>query len=164
MKPVQRRGQWQTAADVLSRVARQPGITRAAVAKELRLSTSTTTEVTARLRDLQLLTETPAPSQGRGRPTTVLRPHPQGPVVLALELQQAGWQSAVVSLDGVLTDRRSRATAAGRTQYWLLFVRLLRTPARSTGIACWLSVWLRRARSGRGISCRRRRWGGALST
>ncbi|MEU4395831.1 ROK family transcriptional regulator [Kribbella sp. NPDC023855] len=109
MKPVQRRGQWQTAADVLTRVARQPGITRAAVAKELRLSTSTTTEVTARLRDLQLLTETPAPSQGRGRPTTVLRPHPRGPVVLAVELRQAGWQSAVVSLDGVLTDRRSKS-------------------------------------------------------
>jgi predicted NBD/HSP70 family sugar kinase len=103
----QRRGQWQTAADVLGQVARQPGITRAAVAKELRLSTSSTTEVTARLRDLQLLTETPAPSQGRGRPTTVLRPHPRGPVILAMELQQADWQSAVVSLDGVLHDQQA---------------------------------------------------------
>lgn len=103
-----RRGQWQTAADVLGQVARQPGITRAAVARELRLSTSSATEVTARLRDLQLLTETPAPSQGRGRPTTVLRPHPRGPVVLALELRQADWRSAVVSLDGVLVDQRSK--------------------------------------------------------
>jgi len=103
-----RRGQWQTAADVLGQVARQPGITRAAVARELRLSTSSATEVTARLRELQLLTETPAPSQGRGRPTTVLRPHPRGPVVLAMELRQAGWRSAVVALDGVLLDQQSR--------------------------------------------------------
>jgi predicted NBD/HSP70 family sugar kinase len=107
VKPAARRGQWQTAADVLGLIARHPGITRAAVAKELRLSTSSTTEVTARLRDLHLLTESPAPSQGRGRPTTVLRPHPRGPVVLAMELRQAGWRSAAVSLDGVLLDQQS---------------------------------------------------------
>lgn len=108
VKPAVRRGQWQTAADVLTLIARQPGITRAAVARELRLSTSSTTELTARLRDLHLLTESPAPSQGRGRPTTVLRPHPRGPVVLAMELQLADWQSAVVSLDGVLIEQQSR--------------------------------------------------------
>ncbi len=111
-----RRGQWQTAADVLGQVARQPGITRAAVARELRLSTSSATEVTARLRDLQLLTETPAPSHGRGRPTTVLRPHPRGPVVLAMELRQAGWRSAVVALDGVLLDQQSRRHRSRRPE------------------------------------------------
>src|SRR5215207_8779825 len=103
-----RRGQWQTAADVLARVARRPGITRAAVARELRLSTSSATEVTARLRELELLTETPARSQGRGRPTTVLEPHPRGPLVLALDLRQGNWRSAVVSLDGVLHDKQSK--------------------------------------------------------
>ncbi|MEV6414504.1 ROK family transcriptional regulator [Kribbella sp. NPDC051718] len=107
VKPAARRGQWQTATDVLGLIARQPGITRAAAARELRLSTSSTTEVTARLRDLHLLTETPAPSQGRGRPTTVLRPHPRGPVVLAMELRQAGWRSAAATLDGVLLDQQS---------------------------------------------------------
>ena len=106
-KPPARRGQWQTAADVLGQVARQPGITRAAVARELRLSTSSATEVTARLRDLQLLTEVPAPSHGRGRPTTLLQPHPEGPVVLVMELRQGSWRSAVVSLDGVLQDQQS---------------------------------------------------------
>ncbi|MFI5713223.1 ROK family protein [Kribbella sp. NPDC051620] len=107
VKPAARRGQWQTAADVLALIARQPGITRAAVARELRLSTSSTTELTARLRDLRLLTETPAPTQGRGRPTTVLRPHPRAPVVLAMELRQAGWRSALATLDGVLLDQQS---------------------------------------------------------
>lgn len=123
VKPAARRGQWQTAADVLAQVARQPGITRAAVAKELGLSTSSTTEVTARLRDLQLLTETPAPSQGRGRPTTVLRPHPQGPVILAMELQLADWQSAVVSLDGVLVDQQSKRHRSRRPDAVLAALR-----------------------------------------
>ena len=100
-----RRGRWQTAGEVLSLMGRQPGITRAAVARELRLSTSSATEVTARLRELQLLTETPAPSQGRGRPTTVLLPHPRGPLVLAVNLRQGTWRSAVVSLDGTLHDQ-----------------------------------------------------------
>jgi len=115
MTPV-RRGQWQTASDVLVRVSRQPGITRAAVARELRLSTSSATEVTARLRDVRLLTEAPAPSQGRGRPTTVLRAHPQGPVALALDLRQGSWRSAVVALDGSFLEQQSRRHRSRRSQ------------------------------------------------
>jgi predicted NBD/HSP70 family sugar kinase len=111
-----RRGQWQTAADVLAQVSRRPGITRAAVARELRLSTSSATEVTARLRDMRLLTEVPAPSQGRGRPTTVLRAHPSGPVVLALDLRQGSWRSAVVALDGTFLDQQSRRHRSRRPQ------------------------------------------------
>ncbi|MFI6676303.1 ROK family protein [Kribbella sp. NPDC050470] len=111
-----RRGQWQTAADVLAWVSRRPGITRAAVARELRLSTSSATEVTARLRDVQLLTEVPAPSQGRGRPTTVLRAHPRGPVALALELRQGSWRSAVVALDGSFLEQQSKRHRSRRPQ------------------------------------------------
>ncbi|TCC44551.1 ROK family transcriptional regulator [Kribbella capetownensis] len=115
MTPV-RRGQWQTASDVLMRVSRQPGITRAAVARELRLSTSSATEVTARLRDVRLLTEAPAPSQGRGRPTTVLRAHPKGPVALGLDLRQGSWRSAVVALDGSFVEQQSRRHRSRRSQ------------------------------------------------
>ena len=115
MTPV-RRGQWQTASDVLTQVARQPGITRAAVARTLRLSTGSATEVTARLRDVHLLTEVPAPSQGRGRPTTLLRPHPKGPVVLALDLRQSSWRSAVVALDGSLQHQESKRHRSRRPQ------------------------------------------------
>ncbi|WBQ07637.1 ROK family transcriptional regulator [Kribbella sp. CA-293567] len=118
-----RRGQWQTAADVLGQVAREPGVTRAAVARQLGLSTSSATEVTARLRDLELLTETPAPSQGRGRPTTVLRPHPRGPVVLVMELRQAEWRSAVVPVDGVLVDQASRRHRSRRPEVVLAALR-----------------------------------------
>jgi predicted NBD/HSP70 family sugar kinase len=105
---VNRRGRWQTAAEVLGLLSRQPGITRAAVARALQLSTGSATEVTARLRDLHLLSESPAPIQGRGRPTSVLAAHPLGPVVLALELRQGGWRSGVVSLDGSLEQLPAR--------------------------------------------------------
>ncbi|MBB5977003.1 ROK family transcriptional regulator [Kribbella solani] len=115
MTPV-RRGQWQTAAEVLAQVARQPGITRAGVARALRLSTGSATEVTARLRDVQLLTEEPAPSRGRGRPTTLLRAHPEGPVVLALDLRQSNWRSAVVALDGSLADHQYKRHRSRRAQ------------------------------------------------
>ncbi|MFF0270627.1 ROK family protein [Kribbella sp. NPDC004536] len=115
MTPV-RRGQWQTAADVLTQVARRPGVTRAEVARTLRLSTGSATEVTARLRDVQLLTEAPAPSQGRGRPTTVLQAHPEGPVVLALDLRQSSWRSAVVALDGALKDPQYKRHRSRRAQ------------------------------------------------
>ncbi|ADB33839.1 ROK family protein [Kribbella flavida DSM 17836] len=108
-----RRGRWQTAAEVLNLMARRPGITRAAVAKELRLSTSSATEVTARLREFSLLSELPAPIHGRGRPTTVLQAHPHGPLVLVLDLRQGTWRSAIAQLDGTLelqqtTRHRSR--------------------------------------------------------
>ncbi|WP_427891134.1 ROK family transcriptional regulator [Kribbella sp. GL6] len=122
MTPV-RRGQWQTAADVLNQVARQPGITRAAVARTLRLSTGSATEVTARLRDVHLLTEAPAPSQGRGRPTTVLQAHPEGPVVLALDLRQSNWRSAVVALDGTLQDQQHQRHRSRRAQVVLKNLR-----------------------------------------
>ncbi|GAA1694784.1 ROK family transcriptional regulator [Kribbella yunnanensis] len=110
-----RRGQWQTAAEILTRVSREPGITRAAVAHELGLSSSSTTEVTAKLREVQLLAEVPAPSRGRGRPTTLLRAHPSGPVTLVLDLRQSNWRSAVVALDGSFLsqdDRRHRTRRA----------------------------------------------------
>ncbi|MET9316480.1 ROK family transcriptional regulator [Kribbella sp. NPDC003505] len=122
MTPV-RRGQWQTAADVLTQLTRRPGITRAAVARALRLSTGSATEVTARLRDVHLLTEVPAPSQGRGRPTTVLQPHPQGPVVLALDLRQSSWRSAVVALDGSLQDPQYKRHRSRRAQVVLKNLR-----------------------------------------
>ena len=122
MTPV-RRGQWQTASDVLAQLSRRPGITRAAVARELRLSTGSATEVTARLRDVHLLTEVPAPSQGRGRPTTLLRAHPQGPVVLALDLRQSSWRSAVVTLDGTLLDQQYKRHRSRRAQVVLSNLR-----------------------------------------
>jgi predicted NBD/HSP70 family sugar kinase len=100
---------WRTASAVLAEVRRAPGVTRAEVAHRLRLSTGSSTEITARLRELRLLVESPAAPRGRGRPTAVLRPHPAGPVVLVLELRHDDWRAEVATLDGAL-----RPFAAGR--------------------------------------------------
>ncbi|MFJ5620472.1 ROK family protein [Micromonospora sp. NPDC093243] len=99
---------WHTASQVLAQVHRQPGITRALLAQRLQLTSGMATEITARLRDLRLLAEAPAPVQGRGRPTTVLRPHPEGPVVLAADLRQEDWRCAVAAIDGQLHDLQVR--------------------------------------------------------
>ncbi|WP_433185919.1 ROK family transcriptional regulator [Actinoallomurus sp. CA-150999] len=91
---------WRGPLAVLDEMRREPGVTRAAVARRLGLSTGSATEITARLRDLSLLAETPAATAARGRPTTVLTPHPDGPVVIAVDLRQEDWRCAVAPLDG----------------------------------------------------------------
>jgi predicted NBD/HSP70 family sugar kinase len=100
---------WRTASAVLAEVRRAPGVTRAEVAHRLRLSTGSSTEITARLRELRLLVEAPAVPRGRGRPTGVLRPHPSGPLVLLIELRHDDWRADLATLDGEL-----RAFGAGR--------------------------------------------------
>src|SRR5919108_2661675 len=95
-----RDARWRGAIAVLEEMRRNPGVTRAALATRLGLSSSSATEITARLRELALLAEAPAAATGRGRPTTVLAPHPQGPVVLAVDLRQEDWRCAVAALDG----------------------------------------------------------------
>jgi predicted NBD/HSP70 family sugar kinase len=100
---------WRTASAVLAEVRRAPGVTRAEVAHRLRLSTGSSTEITARLRELRLLVESPAVPRGRGRPTGVLRPHPSGPLVLLIELRHDDWRADLAALDGEL-----RPFGAGR--------------------------------------------------
>jgi predicted NBD/HSP70 family sugar kinase len=127
-----RHARWSTAADVLALVRRRPGSTRAAVARELRLTSGSATEVLTRLRGLRLLAETPAPSGSRGRPTTLLRAHPEGPVVLVVEVRHEDLRWSVAEVDGrvstsdfrrhnrspesVLADLR-RAVDQGRRDY-----------------------------------------------
>jgi predicted NBD/HSP70 family sugar kinase len=94
---------WRTSANVLDEVRRTPGLTRVELATRLNLSSATTTETVARLRETGWLCEERAPVSGRGRPTTCLRPAPDGPRVLALDLRHEDWRLAVAGLDGVPT-------------------------------------------------------------
>ena len=86
---------------VLRLVHEQPGISRARVAELLGLSSSSTTEITARLRARSLVAEH-APEQAgrRGRPSGLLLPDPNGPVVLAVEIAHPRWRVAAVELGG----------------------------------------------------------------
>ncbi|MBM0229185.1 ROK family transcriptional regulator [Micromonospora sp. ATA51] len=122
---------YHTASQVLAVMSRRPGITRAAMARELHLTSGFATEITARMRELRLLTEAAAPVRGRGRPTTVLQPHPEGPVVLAAELRQEDWQHAVVTVDGQPHDVRRQAHRSRRPATVLAAVRQTVAQARN---------------------------------
>ena len=86
---------WLGAAQLVGVVRSEPGITRAAAAQRLGLGSGGAAELVARMRRARLLEETPAPAQGRGRPTTVLGPHADGPLVLAADLRAGDWRLGV---------------------------------------------------------------------
>ncbi|MFD0519628.1 ROK family protein [Paractinoplanes durhamensis] len=76
-------------------------MTRADAARLLGVGTGAATEIVSRLAQASLLAEAPAaPSGSRGRPTTLLVPHPAGPLVLAAAITHEGWRIDVVELGG----------------------------------------------------------------
>jgi predicted NBD/HSP70 family sugar kinase len=78
-----------------------PGLTRAAAARMLNISTGAATELVTRLGAAALLSERPAlPTGTRGRPTNELAPHPDGPLVLACSISYEHWRLDVVQLGG----------------------------------------------------------------
>jgi predicted NBD/HSP70 family sugar kinase len=90
---------------VLRAVHAQPGSTRAAVADMLQMPSGFAAETTARLTSLGLLTERPAPPTGtRGRPTAMLYPHPDGPLVAVAAIAHETWQVAAVELGGAVVE------------------------------------------------------------
>ncbi|MEU4156082.1 ROK family protein [Actinoplanes sp. NPDC026670] len=87
--------------ELLRMVHRHPGVTRADAARLLGVGTGAATELVTRLSRATLLTQAPAaPSGTRGRPTTILLPHPDGPLVLALAITHEAWRLDVVALGG----------------------------------------------------------------
>ncbi len=86
---------------LLRAVHNEPGISRSAVGLELKMSSGFATETIARLVVLDLLSERALPSTGtRGRPTTSLHPHPDGPLVAAVAIAHETWRVAMVELGG----------------------------------------------------------------
>lgn len=106
---------WLGAAQLIAVVRAEPGITRAVAAQRLGIGSGGATELMARMRIVGLLGESPAPVQGRGRPTTVLGPHDEGPLVLAVDLRSGDWRLALAGVDGhpVVVDE---ATVSGGDQ------------------------------------------------
>ena len=97
------------ASELLRAVHANPGLTRADAARLIGIGTGATTELVARLSAAELLGERPATrSGGRGRPTTVLVPHPAGPLVAAVSITYEAWRVDVVELGGATV-----ATAGG---------------------------------------------------
>lgn len=88
-------------AALLSLVHERPGITRAAVARELGMSSGYAAETVARLVASDLLAEQPMTATGhRGRPTASLHPHPRGPLVAVAAIAHETWRVDAVQLGG----------------------------------------------------------------
>ncbi|MEV3936903.1 ROK family transcriptional regulator [Glycomyces sp. NPDC049804] len=105
---------WSGALDLLHLVRSRPGVTRAEAAREMRVGSGTATEIAARLRALDLLAEAPAPPTGRGRPTTVLHAHPDGPLAAVVDVRYADWTVAIADLEGTLVESTTGRHASKR--------------------------------------------------
>jgi len=93
---------WRSAAAALELVRHRPQPTRLELASELGLASGAASDLLGRLRAARLVGERPVPGHGRGRPTTALYAHPEGPVVLALDLRHGDWRLAACGIDGEL--------------------------------------------------------------
>ena len=78
-----------------------PGMTRAGVAVQIGIPSGFAAETVARLVAGRLISERPALATGRrGRPTTSLHAHPDGPLVAVAAITHDTWQVAAVELGG----------------------------------------------------------------
>lgn len=89
------------AAEVLAAVHRRPGLSRAAMAAELGLSSGMASDVVAALVGARWLSEgEPATGGGRGRPTRTLWPHPDGPLVAVAMITHEAWSVETIAVGG----------------------------------------------------------------
>jgi predicted NBD/HSP70 family sugar kinase len=78
--------------------------TRAEAARMLGIGRNTAAALTTELEQARLLHEVPAESSGRGRPTTMLVPHPEGPVAFAVDFREDSWTLASIELGGAIVE------------------------------------------------------------
>ncbi|MCD0444567.1 ROK family transcriptional regulator [Glycomyces sp. A-F 0318] len=81
--------------------------TRAEAARLLGIGRNTAAALVGELERARLLHEVPAEPGGRGRPTTLLVPHPEGPVAFAVDLREDTWTLASAGLGGGATELES---------------------------------------------------------
>lgn len=90
--------------------------TRSRLTQDLALARGTASVLVSGLVDDRLLHEEPSAEHGRGRPTQVPGPHPQGPLALAVDVREDSWEVAACELGGratVLDVRRHDGTPEG---------------------------------------------------
>ncbi|GAA1669894.1 ROK family transcriptional regulator [Glycomyces endophyticus] len=78
--------------------------TRAEAARLLGIGRNTAGALVGELERARLLHEVPAETGGRGRPTTLLVPHPEGPLAFAVDFREDSWTLASVGLGGAATE------------------------------------------------------------
>jgi predicted NBD/HSP70 family sugar kinase len=79
-------------------------LTRAGAARLLGIGRNTAAALVGELEAAGLLHEVPAETTGRGRPTTLLLAHPDGPVAFAADIREDSWTLARIELGGRLTE------------------------------------------------------------
>jgi predicted NBD/HSP70 family sugar kinase len=100
---------WSVRTALVRAVHDQPGVTRAAAARELGIPSGLAAEAVGRLVESRLLCEQSAPPTGsRGRPTTALLPHAAGPLVAVAAIAHETWQVAVAQVGGTTVASTSR--------------------------------------------------------
>ena len=86
---------------MLALVHDRPGIERSAAASLLGMQSSSATDAVGELVASRLVATTAAPPTGRrGRPTSCLVAHPDGPVVLAVAVAHDRWEVAALGIGG----------------------------------------------------------------
>lgn len=100
---------WRTPRALLALIATRTRVTRAEATRALRLSSGAASELVARLRTARLVDERPTAPRGRGRPTAELVAHPDGPLVVVVDLHHEQWRVAVSDVTGHVA-----AAASGR--------------------------------------------------
>ncbi len=98
------RQRWSTASELLRLLHAEPGVTRTDACDRLRLASGAAAELIERLRRARLLAERRAERSSPGRPTTVLDAHPEGPLVVVVDLRSAGWRVLLGDLVGHATQ------------------------------------------------------------
>jgi predicted NBD/HSP70 family sugar kinase len=90
--------------EVVRHVHTHPQITRAELARDLGITRGSAAEISSRLRAISVIDESTAvPTGGRGRPTRMMGPHPQGPLVCAVDISHERWRLAIGEVGGGLT-------------------------------------------------------------
>lgn len=99
--PIRRRNlRWSLASEVLATYRLDATASRAELTQQLHLSSGTMTDLISRLQAGKLIAEAPVVPSGRGRPTSRLQPHPEGPVVVVAEISASGWRTGFAGIDG----------------------------------------------------------------
>lgn len=103
------------AAELLRAVHANPGATRASIARGLGMSSGVAADTVRRLVASGLVCEGPAVATGaRGRPTRMLGPHPQGPLVAVAAVAHECWEVAAVEVGGGVVEHQKRPHGRGR--------------------------------------------------
>jgi len=98
---------------ILGHVHRDGALTRAELTQRLGVSRSTVGALVADLIELKLVEESvPTGGEGVGRPSYVVGPHPQGPYVLAIDVNVTHLATAAVGIGGAILARSLVPTGA----------------------------------------------------